>query len=266
MANATLNRFFSLHYILPFVLAVLALGHLIALHLHGLDFYGPNFIYIKSLLLKTSTSLAFILPNFKAKTRIGPHPDDVISVLVGALLGDAYAERLPSGGVRFRFKQSVKHKDYIFWLYEFFIKRGYCTNNTPVKFEQKLGDKLYEFYRFNTYSYSNWIYIYKLFYTSNKKKIIPKNIGDFLTPLSLAIWIMDDGSFKYPGVRIATNCFNKQEVELLVKTLEIKFNLKSRLHKNNDKYQLYIKKESMLILKKLILPYMIPSMFYKLGL
>ena len=28
--NATLNRFFSLHYILPFVLAALALGHLIA--------------------------------------------------------------------------------------------------------------------------------------------------------------------------------------------------------------------------------------------
>jgi ubiquinol-cytochrome c reductase cytochrome b subunit len=30
--NATLNRFFSLHYVLPFVLAALALMHLIALH------------------------------------------------------------------------------------------------------------------------------------------------------------------------------------------------------------------------------------------
>jgi ubiquinol-cytochrome c reductase cytochrome b subunit len=30
--NATLNRFFSLHYLLPFVLAALALMHLIALH------------------------------------------------------------------------------------------------------------------------------------------------------------------------------------------------------------------------------------------
>jgi ubiquinol-cytochrome c reductase cytochrome b subunit len=30
--NATLNRFFALHYVLPFVLAALALGHLIALH------------------------------------------------------------------------------------------------------------------------------------------------------------------------------------------------------------------------------------------
>lgn len=33
--NATLNRFFSLHYLLPFVLAFLILLHLIALHSHG---------------------------------------------------------------------------------------------------------------------------------------------------------------------------------------------------------------------------------------
>lgn len=35
MSNATLNRFFSLHYLLPFVLAVLAIVHLIALHEEG---------------------------------------------------------------------------------------------------------------------------------------------------------------------------------------------------------------------------------------
>jgi ubiquinol-cytochrome c reductase cytochrome b subunit len=33
--NATLNRFFSLHYLLPFVLSGLAVVHLIALHEHG---------------------------------------------------------------------------------------------------------------------------------------------------------------------------------------------------------------------------------------
>lgn len=35
VSNATLNRFFSLHYILPFLLAALALAHMIALHVHG---------------------------------------------------------------------------------------------------------------------------------------------------------------------------------------------------------------------------------------
>ena len=40
VSNATLNRFFSLHYLLPFLLAALAIAHLIALHTHGSN--NPN--------------------------------------------------------------------------------------------------------------------------------------------------------------------------------------------------------------------------------
>lgn len=35
MANPTLNRFFSLHYLMPFVLAALAVVHIVALHTTG---------------------------------------------------------------------------------------------------------------------------------------------------------------------------------------------------------------------------------------
>ena len=35
VSNATLNRFFSLHYLLPFILAALAAIHLLTLHEHG---------------------------------------------------------------------------------------------------------------------------------------------------------------------------------------------------------------------------------------
>jgi quinol-cytochrome oxidoreductase complex cytochrome b subunit len=40
VSNATLNRFFSLHYILPFVLAALVVAHLIAFHVDGSN--NPN--------------------------------------------------------------------------------------------------------------------------------------------------------------------------------------------------------------------------------
>ena len=35
VSNATVNRFFALHYLLPFVLAALAAVHMITLHSHG---------------------------------------------------------------------------------------------------------------------------------------------------------------------------------------------------------------------------------------
>lgn len=40
VSNATLNRFFSLHFLLPFVLAALVVAHFIALHTHGSS--NPN--------------------------------------------------------------------------------------------------------------------------------------------------------------------------------------------------------------------------------
>ena len=40
VSNATLNRFFSLHYLLPFLLAALVVAHLMALHEHGSN--NPN--------------------------------------------------------------------------------------------------------------------------------------------------------------------------------------------------------------------------------
>jgi len=40
VSNATLNRFFSLHFLLPFLLAALVVAHLIALHTHGSN--NPN--------------------------------------------------------------------------------------------------------------------------------------------------------------------------------------------------------------------------------
>jgi hypothetical protein len=84
----------------------------LTLHQHGWLQTGPKFLYIQS--SQFYNTLAVILPNTKGSKRIGPHNIDIISLLVGSLLGDAHGERLASGSVRFTFKQSVIHKDYIF--------------------------------------------------------------------------------------------------------------------------------------------------------
>lgn len=145
--NATLNRFFALHFVLPFILAALALMHLIALHdTAGLLFTGPKFIYMKSSSTLLKASLSFILPNIK------PAPY-VISVLVGSLLGYGFGEREKSGGVRFRFRQSIVLKDYLFWLHNFLYTRGYCFNLLPVIYTP--GEKVLEYYRFGTYKFTS---------------------------------------------------------------------------------------------------------------
>ncbi len=58
----------------------------------------------------------------RASSRIGPHNQDVLSVIIGSLLGDGYANARTIEGVRFSYRQSEIHKDYLFWLYEFFSK------------------------------------------------------------------------------------------------------------------------------------------------
>jgi hypothetical protein len=50
----------------------------------------------------------------RAAKRIGPHHLDVISVLVGTLLGDCYASKRAVEGTRLVYKQSIIHKDYLF--------------------------------------------------------------------------------------------------------------------------------------------------------
>lgn len=229
--------------------------------------------------LPDKAKLAFILPNFKPDKRIGPHNEDVISLLAGSLLGDSHAEREKSGGVRFIFKKSKADKDYIFWLHEFFNKRGYCTNNLPIVCKHDGASYQPMCYRFVTYSFTSLIWLYKLFYNHKKQKKVPINIADLLTPLSLAVWICDKGYYHNPSIRTHIQSFSKQEVRLLSLALETKFNIKSTLcwkcmgfapaHRTNKiqgSFLLYIKVESMPLLRKLVIPYMEPSMLYKLGL
>jgi hypothetical protein len=124
--------------------------HLLALHEHGF-LLGPKLLYIKLTTTLKKYALSFIIPNTRANKRIGPHNEDIISILVGGLLGDVGAERNMSGGVRFRYRQSASHKDYLFFLYKYLLARGYCNNNLPLIRQYR------EFYyfAFDTYSFTS---------------------------------------------------------------------------------------------------------------
>ena len=50
----------------------------------------------------------------RTSKRIGPHDEDIISIIIGSLLGDAYGSKRLAVGTRIVFKQSIIHKDYLF--------------------------------------------------------------------------------------------------------------------------------------------------------
>lgn len=61
----------------------------------------------------------------------------------------------------------------------------------------------------------------------NKVKIIPRFVEEYLSPIALAILIMDDGLWqKDRGIRLATNCFSLSDVKYLASILETKYNIK----------------------------------------
>lgn len=205
----------------------------------------------------------------RAINRIGPHNTDVISVIIGLLLGDGYASNRSGEGVRISIKQSSVHKEYLFFLYHFFLVRGYCSNLEPRKYSRTIKgiDKVYSGYEFNTYTFRSFVWIYDLFYNKGKK-VVPLNLEQYFTPLTLAILISDDGGYTNAGVRIATNSFSLIEVKYLATILNNKFNLDTTIQKIGlkDKYSLYIKKNSMDKLRSLILSHIHFSMYYKLGI
>lgn len=206
----------------------------------------------------------------KAESIISPHNKDVISIIIGSLFGDSYANRRTVEGTRICCRQSGIHKEYLFGLYSFFTK-GYCSNLEPRKSNMRVKHKgielIHSRYVFNTFTFISFNLIHEMFYHKGKKVIKPV-IENYITPLSLAILISDDGCWAKPGVRIATNCFSLTEVELLVKILKNKFNLGCTIQhlKISNNYSIYKKSSSISTLREILLPLIHSSMKYKLGL
>jgi hypothetical protein len=130
---------------------------------------------------------------------------------------------------------------------------------TPAP-DKRTGN-IYQSYRGNSYAHKVFTNIWHLAYSNGKKVVTQEYLDKIHSPLALAYWFMDDGS--YEGT-LATNSFSIEECELLIDWMLQKWNIKCTLQKNQSNYTLYIRSCSRYEFEKLIFPYMIPSMYYKL--
>ena len=206
--------------------------------------------------------------NCRAINRIGPHNIDVISVIVGSLLGDAYAQNRSGEGIRLSYRQSVIHKEYLLYLWHFFYEKGYTTPLKPRMYTRIVGhrlDKTYYGYEFNLLTFRS-LNVFIICLNKNGKKVLNKELGNYISPRSLAVWIMDDGGKAGDGLRLSCNAFSYMEVLFLKEILEKNFSLNCTIQKIyiKNRFSIYIKKNSIKNLRTIVMPYMHQSMIYKL--
>lgn len=159
-------------------------------------------------------------------------------ILIGTLLGDGnltkhgYYSRL---FIKHSASQSVLAK----W------KRKEFDNITAMKlnfFKQKVKGKVYEFCQFATLTHPEFAEYRKIFYPNKKKLISNKMEKIFKTPLSLAVWIMDDGAKDNAGMTLQTHSFSLHGVRILQKCLKNNFEILTTIRKNKNRSIIYIPK------------------------
>ncbi len=180
-------------------------------------------------------------------------------VLVGTLLGDGC---LAKHG-RFH-RLFIKHQIAQRSLAE--LKRDVFGDFVTMQlnqFDQKLGDNRYPCVQFVTHTspvFSKW---HSTFYVG-RRKIVPTDLAELLTPMALAIWFMDDGGADYAGLNLQTHNFELEETKRLGVILAERFSIQSRTRANKGRWIVYIPASSVGTLRSVIESHILPELRYKL--
>lgn len=173
-----------------------------------------------------------------------------VEILIGSILGDGYI--YPAGKIQL--EHSSKSKDYVNWKFQELQNLAYKKLSTITRTDKRNG-KQYTSCRF-------WLRQYfcpwrKYFYRGNKK-IFPHNLK--ITPLSLAVWYMDDGCYSDKKCTLSTDSFSITSLRRIKKELK-RFKLNTYI-RSNGKLGICAKSQSKFF--SLIKPYIHQCMAYKL--
>ncbi len=176
-------------------------------------------------------------------------------ILIGVLLGDGAMRKKTHALLEIN--HSYKQKDYVDWLYQ---KLENYTDTEP-KMRKSNGNRIA--YRFTTRSLPVLTKFYDNFF-QEKHKIIPDNLK--LSPLTLAVWYMDDGSRCDKDIYLNTQQFTQEEQKKLILLLEKQYLILASLNKDKQYRRIRIKKDSVQKFISIISPFIVSSMRYKLLL
>ena len=175
-----------------------------------------------------------------------------LQLVVGSMLGDGYLVKT-TRGYAFRVNHSFKQKAYVDWKYGKLL--GF-VNSLP----RQSGTTYY----FRTVTHPKFIELQKQFYKGCIKVIPRRLVETQMNPFTLAVWVMDDGSRDGRQLCINTQCFSFEEQVFLQNVLRAKLGIDTTLNRDKNYFRLRVGAKSMDSLRNLVMPYLIPSMLYKL--
>jgi len=161
------------------------------------------------------------------------------AIILGSLLGDG-SLKISKGyrNARYSFRHSEKYKDYFFWK----VKEMKGISSDNCWWREKDG-KL----RYQSLALGSLTEIYN--YTHKRKKLeIRRRWLNLMTPLSLAVWWMDDGSLiknSRQGV-FCTDSLDLKSQKVLSRYLYKVWGVEVKIGKSRDYYRLYIRSTEML--------------------
>ena len=191
----------------------------------------------------------------KTGNAVGSLSEKERAVIVGCLLGDG-AMRCKTNAL-LEVNHSIAQKDYVDWKYKIFQR----LVSTPPKGRRGNGERIA--YRFTTRSVPELTGLYKWFYREGCKRI-PNDLN--LTPLSMAVWVMDDGCKSHRAMYFNTQQFSMGEQKLLMDRLARQFEIRTSLNRDKQYVRIRIAVESVPKLYDLVKTHLLPQFQYKFPL
>ena len=174
------------------------------------------------------------------------------SIVIGTLLGDG-SMRCKANAL-LEINHSVRQRAYVDWKYRNFAE----FVSTPPRPRPGNGGRIA--YRFVTRSLPEFTPYYHLFYESGAK-VVP---DVELTPLAMAVWLMDDGSRSRRALYLNTQQFDVASQRSLLWLLDSQWEIQGTLNRDKSYHRIRLSVASTARFVDLVTPYVLPEFRYKL--
>ena len=189
----------------------------------------------------------------QAGNTVGSLTEAQEALLVGCLLGDG-AMRCKTHAL-LEINHSVGQRAYVEWKYRQLEELVATPPKARVSGWQRAAC------RFTTRSVPQLTPLYRRFYAKGQKQV-PE--GLVLKPLSVAVWLMDDGARSYRAVYFNTQKFDRVSQERLIQLLREPHSIDARLNRDKCYWRLRIAVDSVGRLADIVRPHLLPMFDYKL--